>query len=173
MDFDMHLLTTERMETEMTEDYDFLVYLTKHKVKLEYGSADVEVSAFAKDYDLEIVVPGKNEILIDIDQPKIPDSFFEQLEIMQQFYSFESYTYWRSRGGNTHVILRLSENQPVLPIDLTPEKRILFALLFGSDPKRAALGLKDLFTGRFRPEYLFRPNIADTFTEILDSLSRS
>lgn len=139
---------------------------TKHKVKLEYGASDEEVDDFAAAHDLEIVLAGANEILIDIDSDSL-DTFFERFEILKQIYDFDFYSYWKSRSGNFHAVVKLSSYQPFQSFDDTPVSKMLFAVVLGSDGKRAALGLKDLAIGRKRPSFLFRPRTSDSFTEIL------
>lgn len=155
---DLGVLNLDSHHTEET--------FTKHKVKLEYGASDADVDAFASTYDLEIVEAGKNEILVDIDSTSL-DTFYERLEILQQIYDFDSLCYWKSRGGNFHVVVRFSSYQPFQNYSDTFHNKMLMGVVLGSDAKRAALGLKNFATGRKRPSFLFRPRTADTFTVIL------
>jgi hypothetical protein len=107
--------------------------------------------------DWEVVLPTDKMLMLDYDdQPKgaapfLPEQFFCTLAILEQLPEQGSQTYYQSsvsKGGNTHVIVHLTQPMPVV-------ERIAWQAAFGSDPKREALHLLSVALGDKNPILLF------------------
>ena len=112
----------------------------------------------AKDFtDWEVVLPTDKMLMLDYDDmpagsaPFLPEQFFRALGILEQIPGQGSKTYYRasvSKGGNTHVIVHLTQSMPIV-------ERIAWQAAFGSDPKREALHLLSVSRGELNPILLF------------------
>jgi hypothetical protein len=86
--------------------------------------------------DWEIVLADDTMLLLDYDTPYIPNQFLRTLAILNEAMGFleQKWKAYKSRSGNTHVIVKLSQYLPV-------DQRIAWQAAFGSDLKREALHL--------------------------------
>lgn len=112
----------------------------------------------------EVVVCKDDQIQLDIDRPwKYKESHTADSQKIQNLlgYIADSITTWvffkhseawKSRGGNTHIVLTLTE-----PEKFTIEDRIVLQACLGSDPVRESLNLKRVKDGSISPIALFRP----------------
>ena len=84
----------------------------------------------------EIVLADDTMLLLDYDVPYIPQQFLRTLDILNETMGFreQKWKAYKSRSGNTHIIVKLSEIMPY-------SERIAWQAAFGSDPKREALHL--------------------------------
>ena len=84
----------------------------------------------------EIVLADDTMLLLDYDVPYIPQQFLRTLAILNEAMGFleQKWKAYKSRSGNTHVIVKLSQYLPV-------DQRIAWQAAFGSDLKREALHL--------------------------------
>jgi hypothetical protein len=127
---------------------DFKLEAAKTPLDLVYGLTNEQLDEYAKINKLAIVEPGDNEVQVDIDSPHIPDSFYTQLGILQQFEVARVYGVTTSRSGNKHVTVTFGRK-------LTPTEQLLYAALLGSDLKREALNAKNIRNGRPRPVFFY------------------
>ncbi len=102
----------------------------------------------------ELVVPRPDQLLLDIDTPA-------QMQLFQSMRSrftgklphtpkIIGMVEWRSRNGNTHVLVDLDRH-------IQPLQRVLFEALLGSDPGRALAAQAAVMMGSPQPSVLFRP----------------
>ena len=143
--------------------------ITKHKNKT--GGSDV-THAIGNDHALaavqylkekgfadvwEVVLADDRMLMLDYDDqpegaaPFLPEQFFRALGILEQMSGQRRQTYYQasaSKGGNTHVIVHLTQPMDVL-------ERIAWQAAFGSDPKREALHLLSVALGELNPILLF------------------
>jgi hypothetical protein len=107
--------------------------------------------------DWEVVIADDKTLMLDYDDmpagsaPFLPEQFFMALGILEQIPGQGSKTYYAasvSKGGNTHVIVRLTEPMPIV-------ERIAWQAAFGSDLKREALHLLSISRGELNPILLF------------------
>ena len=83
----------------------------------------------------EVVLADNTMLLLDYDTPYIPNQFLRTLAILNEAMGLEqNWKAYKSRSGNTHVIVKLSQYLPV-------DQRIAWQAAFGSDLKREALHL--------------------------------
>src|ERR1039458_4347208 len=84
--------------------------------------------------DWEVVLPTDKMLMLDYDDslgaaPFLPELFFQTLAILEQTPGQGSQTYFQtsvSKGGNTHVIVHLTQPMSVI-------ERIAWQAAFGSD----------------------------------------
>ena len=90
----------------------------------------------AEDDSWEVVLADDTMLLLDYDTPYIPNQFLRTLDILNEAMGFreQKWKAYKSRSGNTHVIVKLSQYLPV-------DQRIAWQAAFGSDLKREALHL--------------------------------
>ncbi len=90
----------------------------------------------AEDSTWEVVLADDTMLLLDYDVPYIPNHFLRTLDILEEMMGHvpQLWKAYKSRSGNTHVIVKLSQHLPV-------DQRIGWQAAFGSDPKREALHL--------------------------------
>ena len=90
----------------------------------------------AEDSTWEIVLADDTMLLLDYDVPYIPNQFLRTLEILEEMMGHvpQPWKAYKSRSGNTHIIVALSQSLPV-------DQRIAWQAAFGSDLKREALHL--------------------------------
>jgi hypothetical protein len=107
----------------------------------------------------EVVLADDKMLMLDYDYllyasyeiDRLPEQFYRILGILEQMPGQGSQTYFavtESKGGNTHVIVHLT--QPMLVAE-----RIAWQAAFGSDPKREALHLLSVALGELNPILLF------------------
>lgn len=94
----------------------------------------------AKELGLQVVLPGDNELQLDIDNLEDLDFVDAQLKIMKGKEEFVITKRTKSKSGNDHVYIALDRA-------LSPIERIALQACLGSDRKRELLSLMALFTG--------------------------
>jgi hypothetical protein len=109
------------------------------------------------DKQWQVVVADDMVLMLDYDdwacgnalRDSLPEQFYVTLSIFGETFGHDNY-YERSvsKGGNTHVVLHLSN-----PMDVI--ERIAWQAAFGSDPKREALHLLSVSRGELNPILLF------------------
>lgn len=125
----------------------------------------------ARDNDLDIIIPTDRQVTIDIDRPwpdAIGDGYVRPngevlnvllfgsihdttlMRALTDYFPVESAEAWRSHGGNTHIVLTMTQ-------ELSPEARIAIQAILGSDPIRELLSLARVENGCRDPIALFRP----------------
>ena len=117
----------------------------------EYFKLKQQVAfAQAEKNGLKVVVPGDNEIQVDIDSHEIPDEFHDRLELAEDLGLVDRFSDRgsRSKSGNWHVTIRASRK-------LTAVERILLQALLGSDWKREMLSYHRSLHGNTTPSVLF------------------
>lgn len=121
----------------------------------------------------EVVLAEENMLMLDYDgmptgsAPILPEQFFQTLGILEQVPGQGNKTYYTisvSKGGNTHVIVYLTNPLPIA-------ERIAWQAAFGSDPKREALHLLSVSLGELNPILLFMRK--DRVTSGVDSNGNS
>lgn len=88
----------------------------------------------------EVVLDNETTLLLDYDSPVLPEQFHTILSIIQQVHNPCTYCAYKSRSGNTHVIVKL-------PSAMTQLERVAWQAAFGSDCKREALYLNRIVGG--------------------------
>ncbi len=93
---------------------------------------------FATENNLDIRYPGPMELFLDLDTPEQRAQFELMLPFFEKLYPIDKIQYRNSKGGNTHVILCLKEDNFASGIyrELDNKTRIAMQALLGSDPKR-------------------------------------
>jgi len=111
----------------------------------------------AREKDCEIVLPKDNELQLDLDSKQALREFRETWLICCDAPVFKNakLTWWRSSGGNVHVVIALASKLP-----LTVEDRIRWQTRLGSDPVRDRVSLQRVEYGHDRPVALLRPRNA-------------
>lgn len=112
----------------------------------------------------EVVVCQEDEIQIDLDEPWKLDESYTSIrttvmallprDILPSVFSWVSFggaEAWKSRHGNTHVVLKLKIQR------FSPAEKCVLAVCLGSDPVRENLNLKRIKDGSPNPIALFRP----------------
>jgi hypothetical protein len=94
-------------------------------------------------------------LLLDLDVPyddKKPVLDDEVEEILSRYAVLGGRARWKSRGGNTHMTIRLAKPLPALA-------RIALQAALGSDPKKEAISVLRLLNGVEEPlcSLLFKP----------------
>lgn len=137
---------------------------------LEYKESDRQkVFDAAKTLGCEVVISAQDELQLDIDKPwtfnqdyikglgtqnytltkligkKVWNSFYKEVYVL----SFQA---WKSRNGNTHVVLKLDGSRMYSDLE-----RIIFQTVLGSDPVRELLNWKRVIEFTENPIALFRP----------------
>lgn len=131
-----------------------------------YEDAEREkVFEAARHLGCSVIIAKQNEIQLDIDKKwhdkkvryktlnytEAADVIGESFHSFCQEVSIMNITSWRSRGGNTHIVLTLaSEEFSVLD-------KIIFQCVLGSDPRRELLNWKRVMNGDPNPIALFKP----------------
>ena len=104
---------------------------------------------FAKANGLTIVVPEPNQLQLDIDSPKLPANYAEQLEILGCIRKITSVRQTTSKSGNIHVYIDL--DGPIAPVE-----RVLLQACMGSDQKRELLTFLNMQSpDNKRPQFLY------------------
>ena len=102
----------------------------------------------------QVVVADDYKLMLDYDDLAatdctLPEQFFNILGILEQMLGVAVYfTAHKSKGDNTHVLVRLTVPMPIV-------ERIAWQAAFGSDPKREALHLLSVSRGELNPILLF------------------
>ena len=109
----------------------------------------MNVEKFCKDNGVKVVLPEPRQLQLDIDLPKLPEGYTEQLYILNQINPVVREHTTTSKSGNLHVYITLTN-------DITPVERVLFQACMGSDIKRELLTYRNLLdSGNERPQFLF------------------
>lgn len=121
---------------------------------------------------LEIVIPGSNQIQLDIDRPwpheivyldrkikeirqLIHNDDKKSISVLFRFdeeFSIDRHEAWRSAGGNIHVMLTINRDLDLLD-------RIAIQAILGSDPMRELCNLRRARCNAQDPIALFRPKV--------------
>jgi hypothetical protein len=88
-------------------------------------------------------------LLLDIDDDESLKHYTSMLKSVQQVLSVSETTRWKSKSGNTHIVLELSKE-----LDVTA--RIALQMVLGSDRKRGLYELLHVILGA-NPIALFKP----------------
>lgn len=140
------------------------------EVILEYEERDRQkVFDAAESLGCKVIIAQPNELQLDIDKPwEFKDTSFEESTLTRDCWrarkligrriwdSFSQEIYvlslsaWRSRNGNIHIVLKLSQEYSAF-------ERIIFQSILGSDPRRELLNWKRINDGSENPIALFRP----------------
>ena len=128
-------MNADDMEVPQAEDE-----LGYHSVGDHAAHVRQELAQAGEDALWEVVLDNETTLLLDYDSPAAPAQFFTVLSIIQQVHNPCSYRCYKSRSGNTHVIVRL-------PAPMTALERIAWQAAFGSDCKREALYLNRITIG--------------------------
>lgn len=106
-------------------------------------------------FDWEVVVADERTLQLDYDQVPfgipLPDLFEKTLSILMQAFGLTEAPVWkayRSKGGNTHVLITLPREVPVM-------ERVAWQAAFGSDPVREALHISSIRKKELNPILLF------------------
>lgn len=145
---------------DITETDDFIVRYEERDRK--------KVFAAARRLGCKVIVTDSDQLQIDLDEPwpfsvdylkttksKIHDKAQELFD-EKIWWSFDREVNvimleaWRSRNGNTHVVLTLDR-------EYSDFERIAFQAMLGSDPVRELLNWKRVLDGSDNPIALFRP----------------
>jgi len=97
-------------------------------------------TAYAKaaDENLKVVLPEKNQLFVDIDNPLNYATYLRNHSTLESFYSVKSVTEAPSKSGTegkVHITITLSE-------EIDDRERLLLQAFLGSDLKREFLGLQ-------------------------------
>jgi hypothetical protein len=93
----------------------------------------------AAEVNCSAVFATSAQIQVDIDGTSLNDFHFRYGLLREQGYLRGSEARcWHSKGGNWHVVVNLSEADR-----LTPQQRIMYALMLGSDPTREILNMSE------------------------------
>ena len=105
----------------------------------------------AESKGFEVIHGTPTTLLLDLDTPGQRLRFEEMYALFLEFYEPDGDPeQWKSKGGNTHVVLRLKNPLPV-------EHRIALETILGSDPKRSLFALERVRAGVEEPGLLFKP----------------
>ena len=89
----------------------------------------------------EVVTADDLHLLLDFDVPFMGELPVAYERVMGRlFTNFKDVKFYKSRSGNTHVIVELSEPLPM-------SERITWQAILGSDPMREALHMRSLKRG--------------------------
>lgn len=109
------------------------------------------LQAVAADDDCDALIPDEYTLQLDIDGQSDTNELFNYcLAVIRRVMTVEIIEEYESRGGNRHVILRVSE-------PLSDLERIALQAILGSDPQREALGWMRIRQGIPYPSSLFKP----------------
>lgn len=131
-----------------TEQTDHAVYaanwLKDHGFDEEWESVVADDQTLMLDYD------DDSPVLLCQEPPRI---FYDILEILRQRYKVSdadkiTYSVHSSKGGNTHVVVRLPKPMPM-------HERSAWQAAFGSDRKREALHLLSVHKNELNPILLY------------------
>jgi hypothetical protein len=116
------------------------------------GSGDpvTDPNVYAAEKGQVMLVPGPREIFLDLDSPEDRRYFkmaLDTLQINGEDFQLKSFT--RSKTpGHFHAVV-------IAPFDLTPEQRMMFQMMLGSDRKREIWGWLRYRNGYEVPTALF------------------
>jgi hypothetical protein len=83
------------------------------------------------------------------DEVRVPEQFYDTLGILEAVLGETvRYTVHESKGGNTHVLVHLNKDMPII-------ERVAWQAAFGSDPMREALHLLSISRNDLNPILLF------------------
>ena len=107
----------------------------------------------AMDDKWQVVVADDKVLMLDYDNRPydrtLPEQFYIILGIFDQVVGSDNYfEHSASKGGNTHVVIHISNPLPIV-------ERIAWQAAFGSDPKREALHLLSVSRDELNPILLF------------------
>lgn len=129
--------------------------MARPQLSLAAAYQDSYIDALNQAYDAgyEVHLGEPAVLLLDFDEPYIPHKKYGNQrvwEILFQLYPGTTRKFWKSKGGNTHCIVYLSDE---LDIGI----RLAWQAALGSDPVREALAIKRLHDGIEEPSMLFQP----------------
>ncbi|HET9285660.1 MAG TPA: hypothetical protein VFR24_27220 [Candidatus Angelobacter sp.] len=99
-------------------------------------------------------------LLLDLDTEAALAQYERVLPIVKAEFSINYIEKWKSKSGNTHIAITLSDPFPF-------EERLALQAALGSDGVREALSLKCLLNKCTEPSILFRPFGAEITKEII------
>ena len=109
----------------------------------------MNVEKYCRENHVKIVLPEPRQLQLDIDSPTLPESYTEQLYILNQINPVVMESTTKSKSGNLHVYITLTN-------DITPIERVMLQACMGSDIKRELLTYRNLLdSGNERPQFLF------------------
>lgn len=128
----------------------------------------VELEADAAKLGYSLVIPGANQLCLDYDEPYqnawyVPEAWVRVEDHIRTQYGVIEIDTWRSRHGNTHMIVTLQKDlgfleRITLQKDLGFLECITLQAVSGSDPHRELNSLRDLAEDANEdPSVLFRP----------------
>jgi hypothetical protein len=97
-----------------------------------FVNEQLENSGESKEW--EVVLATDTTLLLDYDSPNVPEQFFDVMRVLTESLGYCGYHLYKSRSGNTHVIV-------TLPVSMPAAERIAWQAAFGSDYKRESLHL--------------------------------
>lgn len=106
-----------------------------------------------------VVLPKENELFLDIDDLAGRNTFLRnKTKFSMHVATIEDYTETTSRGGNTHIVVKLGHN-------IDPQQRIIYQVLLGSDRIREMLSWIRLINEDPNPTLFFETKNAGLLTE--------
>lgn len=114
------------------------------------ASEDIQEVIRRNEAKFTIYHSGPAQLLLDLDGPEALEKYEKVYPILKPIFGLAKLSQWKSRNGNTHIVLTLSRR-------LNAEKRFLLQAALGSDLVKEALSLKRLDEGQDEPSILFRP----------------
>jgi hypothetical protein len=111
-----------------------------------------QIETEADGYGCDVVVAKDNELQFDLDDDLALERFrlFHEQKLFNRYKSLLPKQEWKSKSGNTHVVLTLPES-------LFVTERIALQSQGGSDPGREFAALCCQWDGSLHPILLFKP----------------
>lgn len=119
----------------------------------ETSGSDLSADPFeiAEVLGLDIVLPGENELLLDIDDPADLAWVDKMLEVARDNqFPMAVIKCTRSKSGGHHLYMKVGDDY-----DITPLERVLLQACFGSDRKRELLSYFRIKFQMDRPPTVF------------------
>lgn len=109
--------------------------------------------AQARAAGFEVVFGDDMHLLLDIDAPEPSMQFMAMLPMIYDRFGAAVESQWKSKSGNTHIVMVLSEPLPIL-------ERIALQAMMGSDSKKEMMSMCSAKIGVDNPILLFKPQQA-------------
>lgn len=106
--------------------------------------------AEAKAEGFDVVRSDDRTLLLDLDTPESLAQYKRVLPLLLEHFNVDALTKWKSKSGNTHVSIKLTDTYP-------PMVRFALQAALGSDAVRELLIVLQHLNGCNEPSLLFRP----------------
>src|SRR5688572_11090138 len=104
----------------------------------------------ANEFNCDLIIANNDTLLLDLDTPESVNQFEAMYAIFQKQFGLSLLATWRSKSGNTHMMLSINPPRYIFP-------RLIIQAILGDDPKHVAVTLLQYEKDSSAEVVLFKP----------------